>query len=73
MKISRQVEIRSFTIPSYVVVENDSETAIPLSELEYEALDSLCAEFTRAVFVKAGKHPPMRTDVQPSPVAGEKS
>lgn len=62
MKVQIELDIAPFTVPNFVrrktSVSGEDETGIPLSDLDPTALSTLCDEFRREVFKKAGKQQP---------------
>ena len=71
MKVTLQVELKPFITPDFVWPASgpgwrqdgmQELTGYPLSALDAQTLDKMCAQFRAEVFEKAGKEPP--------PVAG---
>lgn len=67
MKATLEVELQPFSVPNFVLTvaaprnRDEGFTEAPkyaLSELSALTLDSLCREFRKEVFLKAGKQPP---------------
>lgn len=63
MKADLHIEIELFTVPNFARRKQagtgrGDEMSIPLSDLSPETLESLCDEFRREVFKKAGKSRP---------------
>lgn len=65
MKITKNVELRPFTVPNYVIQAStprpreDGFVESPkfhIGELDVETLDQLCAQFRKDVFAKAEKY-----------------
>ena len=74
MKATIEIDFRPFTVPNFVVADNDMESRVagcenqsfPLSALSPETLDKMCEQFRRAVFDKAKKQqPPVSSTVCP--------
>lgn len=67
MKVQLEVKIKPFTVPNFVVIENEPSPrqegfkpsdGVPLSALDSLTLDRLCTDFRNEVFRKAGKEQP---------------
>ncbi len=66
MKTSIDIELKPFTVPNFVIADNDltarqegcEHPKFPLQALSSETLQRLCDQFAREVFKKAGKSPP---------------
>lgn len=73
MKAAIEVKLKPFRVPNFVLAEAEAKprqagmTESPkyaLRELDAGTLETLCEEFTRSVFEKAGKRrPPQTRDV----------
>ena len=67
MKVHIEIKLKPFTTPNYVLVDESAKPKdqgfseskkFSLSELDAATLSSLCDEFRREVFKKAGKREP---------------
>lgn len=67
MKVEIEVELKPFRVPDFAQIDSSQKLNqegftpmeyYPLSELTAEALESMCEEFTKSVFEKAGKSMP---------------
>jgi len=68
MEADIKCNVRPFNVPSYVYLDtgrqvnsngNESEELkVPVSTVDVWTLDSLCTQFRRALFAKAGKQEP---------------
>ncbi len=50
IKITREVELEEFSVPTLVGVKNDPDGFVQLNKLNWETLDKLCVEFRAKVF-----------------------
>ena len=69
MKVSIEVKIKPFKVPSFVLTEQDAKPRqegmqeapkFSLSDLDATTLAKLCDDFTDSVFKKAGKQQPLK-------------
>lgn len=73
MKATLKVELKPFRVPSFVLAKTDGkreegfkeDPKYPLSDLDPQTLESLCEQFTREVFRKAGKQRPPQCEIGP--------
>ena len=61
MKTKIEVKLKSFSIPNFVLIDDDHKTTtgedrtLPLSMIDSLTLEKMCEEFTNSVFRKAKK------------------